>query len=282
MGGSNSSLQETTSRVVSESLTESMMSVSNSKTTRVSASQVMNIECNPSDAVQAAYLQGYIACLAHPGRDCETSRFACVIEDLKQDSVLEYQGMSSIDSALVSQVQDKMTADLEAKLKSEKDGLAEWAKTALNVGGSGSDTSRNRSEVEHRVKSVVNSELVSTVDSLFTRNQTINLKSSGGLVVKRLTQSAATKLVESVLNKSSAFTSMVSELDAKTKLTTEVKSKGLVDMFESLMGFFTSASQGTALVIIVVVVALVIGATLMFRSKNAGLAISAYAKSKGG
>lgn len=280
MGNSNSSEHTSATSVVSESLTNAMMTVSNSKVVKISASQLMDLSCTPSDALQAVYLKAYEACLANPKRsakDCEMAKYACVFEELSQDSTVEYQGMSNIDAALVTQVQDKMTADLENKVQSEKDSISEWAKSALGVASNSSDKSSVSQAIRHHVENVIDIKLINAVDAAFVRNQTISIQSTGGVSAKRLTQKSASKLVENLLSESASMAKTISELDAKAKATTDIKSKGLVDAFQSLVDAVGGAfSMGMIMLGIVVLVGLV-GAAYFMTSDNGKVAIQAYA-----
>lgn len=264
MGNAQSvSKVEMLNSVISESLTKSVMNVSNSKQVKLDQNQVIDIECTPSDAVIMAHMRAYEKCLENAWnmKNCDGIQVACKIEKIKQSSTMDYRGMSTIDQDTVAKVQSQMTADLSNKVQEKTDDFGAALKQLLST-GSESDSSKNISNnIKSRVEQIATANLINSVNTAFSGNQTVRVRSAGSTSISQLSQESAVRLVEDILSKNTSVQDIVNQVAAKVENKTDVESKGLTNIVDSIASVIKSNFM---IFIIGLVICVVVGGLVMF------------------
>ncbi len=259
---------------VSESLLNSMMNVTNSKSVKIEQNQLMNIECNPSPEVVKAHVNAYARCVENAWdlNKCNGVQYACVVENLSQTASLEYRGTSKLDSDTVQKVQSQMSADLTNKVKERNDDFGTALKQLMST-GSESDSSKNiQNNITQRVKQSVTANLLNEVNTAFQGNQTMNVKNTSGRV-SNLTQNSAVRLVEDIVSRNSNVQDTINDLKVKVDNSTDVENKGLTNIVDSVMDFFKTSSLG--FIAAFVIVMLIIGVVAYFTFTNDNVNVTA-------
>jgi hypothetical protein len=256
--------------VVAESISKSMINVSNSRTTVLNQAQIMDIECSPSQAVELASIQAFSLCVKYNNpKKCESIRYACNIEDLTQDAMLEYRGLSNIDANVVAQIQASVSADLKNKANDSSDEFGAFLKKLAMVGSNESSDQNVSNFIENKVQNVVNVDLVNQINTTLNGNQTMTLKGTG-LNAKRLTQKTAQRLVEDILAKTATASDLVTQVQAKTETETKKESKGLTDVVSSVTSMMSTLGLGWIIGLVVLVLGIGIVAYFLFSNATFG------------
>lgn len=255
MGATSSKELDSVMSTVSESVTSSMLNVTNSTSAKLDQNQIMDLECNVSKDIQRIFAEDRQACIkANKGlkkdeqQDCMAIQ-PCVMEDLKQEAMLEYKAQSNIDAELVTKVQESLKSQLEQKSENKEDAFGKALDNLTKTGSSTEEKQKMRVDTISKVVSSVDVNLLNELNTALAGNQIMSVKGQGGGVFKKLSQKSANKIVQDALSKNKGVMELTKDLSATGSQSEKNELRGLTDMLDSITGVF----KGGQMVIIALV-----------------------------
>jgi len=265
--------------VLNNTINKTILKYTQNCQNKISASQIINIQCSPSDAVQQQYLNMKLQCQQDvlnynsqnktqldPQSLCQ-QYVPCYIQGITQNSTISFKSQCTIDTSTYNKMYDDFKSQIEDQYTSNTDGFTDALNSLVSgvvqssAGGSSSAKYNTTDDIKNSLINVFDQQTVQNIINAFVANQTINIKSSGGVVATGLNQQNMLTIQQDIINQNSTYNDLMNTLDSTVSTQTNIQSRGVTDIVSSFFSFLTSST--ISMVIASVCCLLIIGLVIV-------------------
>ncbi|AYV79644.1 MAG: hypothetical protein Faunusvirus32_6 [Faunusvirus sp.] len=263
-GGGSSAVQSLTevNTAISNTINEQIVSSTQNCNNKASGSQLINLECNESDAVKTINAQlkgdcikdGGVICLAafNAAKDdptaaatlaacmkdakdgCFKAYVSCNFQDISQDSIFNFSTSCKMDSKTIADIQNNIVNTIDKKSNDTTDAMGKSLDDAVNglLGNSTSDTKNIKNQFITNIKNSMKKELIQNITNSFQVNQSISFKGSSSNV-QGISQKTMLNIITDATSKDTDYMKAYQDLANVAKTDDTKTVKGITDIAET-------------------------------------------------
>ena len=293
MGGANSKpAQQNVVDITNHLVSESIVSATSQCQQNIRASQVVDMECNPSPEMEQLVAKRCESIASsHPSLLASNPElcYACVQKDIEQDSYVTFNASCEMDQDISNKIANEVQNQAMQAAENKDDAAG---KVFNNLLGGGKEAGQaNFTTFVNDVRNVFTVNVMQQMMTDLGALQQVTFKGSGGIQAG-ISQKSAVEMVTSTITKNKAYNEAVGKFASKVEQTSKTENVGLFAVLNNLIGtvgdVFGGAIWGTVIVlggIILAVIALGYFASKLLSSpegaKLAGEAMKQVSQGKG-
>lgn len=255
MGNKNSTQVKNVMNATSEQIFKSITQVKNECVQNTQASNTFDINVkDPCKELNFKTDAGKNACIS------ALSKSQINISNITQDQDINAVASCTFTSEETAKINDKIIENLKQKAKSEEDGFTKALNGITNPGGTSGSNILN----ETNLKKVIDTELETDFYNGLSQNlQTDNIfnflqSSAQNTNISNVTQYIKLEAIAKSLNKTSKLTDKITEVDQTMQQEGESEQKGVTNIVDSVIGFFTNGQNLSMVAIGIIALVLIV------------------------
>ena len=252
--GSHKTTTQNAISYLNSTTTNTLVQVNTSCMGQTNTSQNLEIDVGTSNEVM-------LACLAIPSIAANCGSLmsnGIVIDGVTQSANVVNIVSCKVDTNTVQALQSSLAAQIAQKMDQTDDAVGSAVKSLVTTFNNTSTNTTNTQDVKNFVTQNFTLQSTQTmVNTISTvQNQKIVAQNTNNTAVKNLVQSIQLQAMTDLLSSNQTTLSAMNTMDAATTQTTTQTTKGLTDLFSSLMGTVSTFIKSYAYAVIAVVCAI--------------------------
>lgn len=235
---------------VSQTVSDTMISVSQECQNSSKFDNSLNVSCSPSDLVQKAYLDAKTACTTaafnknlDPSVACpDTSYSPCVVSNIKQEQVVSFKSNCKLSNDTINNFISQVGQNLTNKMNNTTDAfggaLLNLTNAVKNAGDSGNKTDTEiKQDIVNNVKNSITADVANKMMNNFTASNQLSVNGTG-FIVKDVLQKMTLDIITEAMSNNQNLNKILTDADQSSSKETTNTVKGITDIFGSLFSIW--------------------------------------------